>query len=189
MEDQIVYWRTLTCRRSQIHIAATARGLCFTGAWNQGFGELAAWAEKRYAQPVFLRDDKGLAEYAEQIQAYLDGKRTHFSFPVDLAGTPFQLAVWQALSEIPFGSTRSYSDIAGRIQKRNAVRAVGTAIGANPLLMVVPCHRVIGKNGQLTGYRGGLEMKKELLILEAAGAAEHPLTTASRSQAFSSETM
>ncbi|MCY9421725.1 MGMT family protein, partial [Bacillus paralicheniformis] len=73
-----------------------------------------------YAQPVFIRDDKGLTEYAEQIQAYLDGKRTHFSFPVDLAGTPFQLAVWQALSEIPFGSTRSYSDIAGHIQKRNA---------------------------------------------------------------------
>ncbi|MEC1242152.1 hypothetical protein P9B40_22710 [Bacillus paralicheniformis] len=98
MEDQIVYWRTLTCRRSQIHIAATARGLCFTGGGNQGFGELAAWAEKRYAQPVFIRDDKGLAEYAGQIQAYLDGKRTHFSFPVDLAGTPFQLYVWQALS-------------------------------------------------------------------------------------------
>ncbi len=144
MEDQIVYWRTLTCRRSQIHIAATTRGLCFTGAWNQGFGA-GRLGRKRYAQPVFIRDDKGLAEYAEQIQAYLDGKRTHFSFPVDLAGTPFQLAVWQALSEIPFGSTRSYSDIAGHIQKRNTVRAVGTAIGANPLLMVVPCHRVIGK--------------------------------------------
>lgn len=101
-----------------------------------------------------------MAEYAEQLQAYLNGKRTHFSFPVDLAGTPFQLAVWKALSEIPYGSTCSYSDIAEHIEKQAAVRAVGAAIGANPLLMVVPCHRVIGKSGQLTGYRGGLDMKK-----------------------------
>lgn len=132
MDDQIVYWRTLICRGWQIHIGATARGLCFTGGWNQGFEDLAAWAEKRFTQPVFIRDDKGLAEYAEQLQAYLNGKRTHFSFPVDLAGTPFQLAVWKALSEIPYGSTCSYSDIAEHIEKQAAVRAVGAAIGANP---------------------------------------------------------
>ncbi|AAU24341.1 methylated-DNA--[protein]-cysteine S-methyltransferase [Bacillus licheniformis] len=169
MDDQIVYWRTLICRGWQIHIGATARGLCFTGGWNQGFEDLAAWAEKRFTQPVFIRDDKGLAEYAEQLQAYLNGKRTHFSFPVDLAGTPFQLAVWKALSEIPYGSTCSYSDIAEHIEKQAAVRAVGAAIGANPLLMVVPCHRVIGKSGQLTGYRGGLDMKKELMMMESGG--------------------
>ncbi len=169
MDDQIVYWRTLICRGWQIHIGATARGLCFTGGWNQGFEDLAAWAEKRFTQPVFIRDDKGLAEYAEQLQAYLNGKRTHFNFPVDLAGTPFQLAVWKALSEIPYGSTCSYSDIAEHIEKQAAVRAVGAAIGANPLLMVVPCHRVIGKSGQLTGYRGGLDMKKELMMMESGG--------------------
>ncbi|AOP16005.1 methylated-DNA--[protein]-cysteine S-methyltransferase [Bacillus licheniformis] len=169
MDDQIVYWRTLICRGWQIHIGATARGLCFTGGWNQGFEDLAAWAEKRFTQPVFIRDDKGLAEYAEQLQAYLNGKRTHFSFPVDLAGTPFQLAVWKALSEIPYGSTCSYFDIAEHIEKQAAVRAVGAAIGANPLLMVVPCHRVIGKSGQLTGYRGGLDMKKELMMMESGG--------------------
>lgn len=160
MDDQIVYWRTLICRGWQIHIGATARGLCFTGGWNQGFEDLAAWAEKRFTQPVFIRDDKGLAEYAEQLQAYLNGKRTHFSFPVDLAGTPFQLAVWKALSEIPYGSTCSYSDIAEHIEKQAAVRAVGAAIGANPLLMVVPCHRVIGKSGQAHGIPGRIGYEK-----------------------------
>ncbi|RXZ77651.1 methylated-DNA--[protein]-cysteine S-methyltransferase [Paenibacillaceae bacterium] len=81
-------------------------------------------------------------------------------------GTPFQKAVWKALCEIPYGQTRSYSDIAHQIQKSAAVRAVGTAIGTNPILITVTCHRVIGKNGSLTGYRGGMEMKMILLELE-----------------------
>ena len=170
MDDQIVYWRTLICRGWQIQIWGDCpRALFYRGMESRlrGFGPLGL--KKDSTQPVFIRDDKGLAEYAEQLQAYLNGKRTHFSFPVDLAGTPFQLAVWKALSEIPYGSTCSYSDIAEHIEKQAAVRAVGAAIGANPLLMVVPCHRVIGKSGQLTGYRGGLDMKKELMMMESGG--------------------
>ena len=85
---------------------------------------------------------------------------------MDLHGTPFQMAVWEALRKIPFGVTVSYTDIAERIGKPSSVRAVGTAIGANPVLITVPCHRVIAKSGKLTGYRGGLDMKEQLLGLE-----------------------
>ncbi len=92
--------------------------------------------------------------------------RKNFTIPFDFHGTTFQLDVWKALSEIPYGQTKSYSEIANQIQKPRAVRAVGSAIGANPILITVPCHRVIGKNGALTGYRGGMEMKTKLLKLE-----------------------
>ena len=98
---------------------------------------------------------------------FLDGQRKEFTAATALHGTPFQQSVWQALLEIPFGETVSYSTIAERIGNPKAVRAVGTAIGANPMLIIVPCHRVIGKNGSLTGFRGGLEMKAHLLNLES----------------------
>jgi len=97
----------------------------------------------------------------------LDGQRKNFTAAITLHGTAFQQSVWQALLEIPHGETVSYSDIAERIGNPKAVRAVGTAIGANPMLIIVPCHRVIGKNGSLTGFRGGLEMKIQLLDLES----------------------
>lgn len=86
--------------------------------------------------------------------------------PLDLTGTIFQEAVWTALKNIPFGETKTYTDIAKNIGRPNSVRAVGAAIGANPLLMVVPCHRVVSKSGGMAGYRGGVPMKKALLELE-----------------------
>ncbi len=103
---------------------------------------------------------------AAQVDEYLTGERAQFDFPYELHGTPFQLAVWQALGEIPYGQTRTYQEIANAIGRPRAVRAVGAAIGKNPLQIVVPCHRVIGTNGSLTGYAGGLVMKKTLLDLE-----------------------
>lgn len=107
-----------------------------------------------------------LQSYAKEVIEYLESKRENFTFPIDAYGTDFQLSVWNAVREIPYGKTYSYSEIAERMQKPTAVRAVATAIAANPLLITIPCHRVIGKNGKLTGFRGGLEMKKELLTLE-----------------------
>ena len=107
-----------------------------------------------------------LQPYAVELVDYLEGRRKKFSLPMDLYGTPFQLTVWKALQEISFGQTVSYTDIAERIQRPSSVRAVGTAIGANPVLIIVPCHRVITKDGKLGGFRAGLEMKKQLLVLE-----------------------
>ena len=103
---------------------------------------------------------------ALQLQEYLDGNRRSFDFPVECSGTAFQKEVWSALLQIPYGTTASYGDVAEMIGRPKAVRAVGQAIGKNPCLIFVPCHRVIGKYGSLTGFSAGLKLKQYLLGLE-----------------------
>jgi methylated-DNA-[protein]-cysteine S-methyltransferase len=111
-------------------------------------------------------DHPVLVETAAQLGAYFAGERTTFDLPLDPAGTEFQKQVWSALLTIPFGETRSYGEIARAIGAPTAVRAVGAANGRNPLSIVAPCHRVIGGNGSLTGFAGGLEAKRFLLAHE-----------------------
>lgn len=101
-----------------------------------------------------------------EIMEYLNGERTSFDFLYELEGTEFQNKVWKELTRIPYGETRTYKEIAIAIGNKNASRAVGMANNKNPLMIVVPCHRVIGSNGKLVGYAGGMDMKKELLDLE-----------------------
>ena len=101
-----------------------------------------------------------------EIMEYLNGARTSFDFSYELEGTEFQKKVWKELTHIPYGETRTYKEIAIAIGNKNASRAVGMANNKNPLMIVVPCHRVIGSNGKLVGYAGGMDMKKELLDLE-----------------------
>ena len=108
-----------------------------------------------------------LLETERQLNEYFAGKRKKFSLKFDCLGTKFQKDVWQALATIPFGETRSYGQIARQIGRPKAVRAVGAANGKNPISIVVPCHRVIGSNGKLTGFAGGLETKASLLRMEA----------------------
>jgi methylated-DNA-[protein]-cysteine S-methyltransferase len=107
-----------------------------------------------------------LVEAERQLNDYFAGRLERFSLSLDAVGTPFQKAVWEALATIPFGETRSYGEIARQIGRPKAVRAVGAANGRNPISIVVPCHRVIGSNGKLTGFAGGLEAKERLLGLE-----------------------
>ncbi|MCP4449069.1 MAG: methylated-DNA--[protein]-cysteine S-methyltransferase [Myxococcales bacterium] len=109
-----------------------------------------------------------LDQAVRELVAYFDGEAQSFATPIEMGGTDFQNAVWCELLKIPFGESRSYADIAKAIGKPKAVRAVGAANGKNPLGILVPCHRVIGKNGSLTGYGGGLEMKLWLLRHEGA---------------------
>ena len=104
---------------------------------------------------------------ATQLDAYFAGKLRQFSVPLDLRGTPFQLKVWKRLLDIPFGETRSYRQIAKTLGRPRSARPVGQAVGRNPVSIVVPCHRVIGSNGDLIGYGGGLPRKQSLLDLEA----------------------
>lgn len=106
-------------------------------------------------------------EVFKQLNEYLDGKRKTFDLPLKISGTPFQQKVYKALCEIPYGETRSYKEIAAEIGKPKACRAVGMANNKNPIVIAVPCHRVIGANGSLVGYGCGLDMKKYLLELEA----------------------
>jgi methylated-DNA-[protein]-cysteine S-methyltransferase len=108
-------------------------------------------------------------EAREQLLAYFAGERRAFDLPLLPSGTPFQQQVWNALREIPFGATRSYRDIALRIGNPNGVRAVGAANGRNPLPIIVPCHRVIGSDGSMTGFGGGLPVKQFLLVHEGIG--------------------
>jgi methylated-DNA-[protein]-cysteine S-methyltransferase len=109
-----------------------------------------------------------ICEAAAELRSYCSGNLRVFRTPLDMRGTDFQLSVWNKLRESPYGETRSYAQIAKAIGKPKAVRAVGTANGSNPLAIVVPCHRVIGSSGKLTGYGGGLGLKKRLLELEGA---------------------
>ncbi len=111
--------------------------------------------------------DAALAEARRQLESYFAGKRRTFSLPLSPRGTPFQRRVWTALEAIPYGETASYGEIAAAIGAPGSARAVGAANGANPLPIVIPCHRVIGADGSLTGYGGGMERKKRLLALEA----------------------
>jgi methylated-DNA-[protein]-cysteine S-methyltransferase len=143
-------------------VAATHRGLA--GVWFEGQRHLpdsSAWPAQPQ-HPVLLRA-------VAQLEEYFGGSRTGFDLPLDLqGGTAFQQSVWQALLAIPRGGTTSYGVLSRRIGQPAAVRAVGAAVGRNPLSIVVPCHRVLGVDGSLTGYAGGLERKSALLQLEGA---------------------
>ena len=140
-------------------LARTAHGLA--GLWFEGQkhhpGELRAPRRP---------DDPLLREAASQLRRYFDGDAAPFELPLDLHGTPFQLSVWQALLRIPPGRTCSYGELARSIGRPNAVHAVGAAVGRNPACLLVPCHRVLGRDGALTGYAGGVQRKRSLLALE-----------------------
>ena len=114
------------------------------------------------------QDDAAFAPVLAQLQGYFAGERRSFDVPLEPAGTQFQRQVWRALVEIPYGETTTYAAIARRIGNPNAVRAVGAANGKNPISIIVPCHRVVGADGTLTGYAGGLPNKRRLLDLEAS---------------------
>jgi len=122
---------------------------------------------RRNPEPDWIFNEQKLATARRQLREYFDGARRDFDLPLKLSGTEFQVSVLKALQEIPYGETVSYGEIARRIGRPRAVRAVGAANGRNPLPIVVPCHRVIGATGDLTGFGGGLDTKEALLRLEA----------------------
>ncbi len=124
--------------------------------------------------PNWQRDDTAFADVVTQLDAYFAGELQEFDLPLAPAGTPFQQTVWQVLQTIPYGQTSTYGELAVEIGKPNASRAVGAANSRNPIPIVIPCHRVIGANGKLTGFSGGLHIKEALLSLEKNGRVETP---------------
>jgi methylated-DNA-[protein]-cysteine S-methyltransferase len=116
-------------------------------------------------------DADAVAAAAIQLEQYFAGERTEFDIDIEVEGSPFERRVWDEVRAIPYGETASYSEIARRIGRPDACRAVGRANGRNPVAVIVPCHRVIGSDGSLTGYAGGIEMKRALLDLESAAAS------------------
>ncbi len=164
----VLYVDKFTYEQGDMYIVASDEGIVYIGTPNMPFDEVEVWARKPFKGYCFEENKEKLWPYIEQLTAYFKRELTEFDVPIHVKGTPFQLAVWDALRELPYGTTVSYADIAQRIGNPKAVRAVGGAIGANPILAIIPCHRVIGKNGQLTGFRSGLAMKEFLLELERA---------------------
>ena len=122
---------------------------------------------RRDPEPDWIYNEKPLAEARRQLQEYFAGERKAFDLPLRLSGTEFQVSVLEALQKIPYGETVSYGEIARRIGRPKAMRAVGAANGRNPIPIVVPCHRVIGSSGDMTGFGGGIDTKEALLRLEA----------------------
>ncbi|MCP8465741.1 methylated-DNA--[protein]-cysteine S-methyltransferase [Pseudomonas sp. ZM23] len=124
--------------------------------------------QRHYPEPDWHRDHPLLDDVARQLDQYFAGQRKRFEVRLNTGGTEFQRQVWQALLEIPYGRTTYYAELAQRIGRPKAIRAVGAANGANPISIIVPCHRVLGRDGSLTGYAGGLPRKEQLLRLEGA---------------------
>jgi methylated-DNA-[protein]-cysteine S-methyltransferase len=162
--DTSIVQTTFQSPLGKMIIAATDKGLA--GLWFEGQRHLPP---ELVGPPVWPSDPAHpvLQQVMTQLTEYFTGQRTQFDVPLDLAyGTAFQQSVWQALLKIPQGGTASYGEVGRRIGKPAAVRAVGAAVGRNPVSIIVPCHRVMGANGALTGYAGGLDRKTALLKLE-----------------------
>jgi methylated-DNA-[protein]-cysteine S-methyltransferase len=163
--DPLMVYAECASSQGHLYLAATARGLA--GMWftdQRHLPDVTNWQRLDDVNQHHM-----LKATLQQLQAYFAGKLEQFDLPVDLsAGTVFQQAVWQALLNIPFGKTTSYGALSNSIGKPLAVRAVGTAIGRNPIGIIVPCHRVVGADGSLTGYAGGLHRKEAFLRLEGA---------------------
>ena len=169
-----LYWSSVPTPRGICVVAATERGVCWMGTPGTPAEAGIAWARRKLAIGEVREgeDIAPLAQAIDELRRYFAGERLQFLCPLDLHGTAFQVAVWQALTRIPYGEICSYSEIAQAIGQPKAVRAVGAANGANPIAIIVPCHRVVGSNGALTGYGGGLPTKAWLLALEGMSSAK-----------------
>lgn len=171
----IIYMRCGILKRRTVRkgAEATENAICMFSP----FGALTLTEEnERVAGVTFgareganQRETPLLREAVRQLALYFEGRLKRFDLPLALKGTPFQRDVWQAIFDIPYGETRSYGEIARAVGRESARRAVGMASHRNPVPIIVPCHRVIGANGSLTGYGGGLEVKRSLLTLEGIG--------------------
>lgn len=149
-----------------LRVASTAIGLACIDLPRGGGRGFGGWITRACPGARRVEAFAPNREAIRQVLEYLEGKRTEFALALDLRGTPFQRAVWEALCAIPYGETRSYGEVARAVGDPGAARAVGLANGANPVPLVVPCHRVIQSGGKIGGYGGGLELKRRLLAME-----------------------
>jgi O-6-methylguanine DNA methyltransferase len=165
-----IHTSSLELSLGTIHLACTPRGLCLSVLGSErAWAELAAWTARHEDGARIVETTEGLTEAIEQLRAYDGGALGAFELELDLRGTPFQLRVWEELRRIPCGVVRTYGQLAARLGKPGASRAVGGANGRNPIPLIVPCHRVIASNG-IGGFTGGLEWKERLLAHEGVAA-------------------
>jgi AraC family transcriptional regulator, regulatory protein of adaptative response / methylated-DNA-[protein]-cysteine methyltransferase len=164
-KDTLIAYSVIDSSLGKLLVAATEKGICAVRLADTE-EELVGTLEQEFSNADLRRDDKQLANYLKAILDNLEGKLPHLDLPIDVKATAFQKRVWQELQKIPYGETRSYSEVAKAIGQPSAVRAVATACASNSVGVVIPCHRVIGANGSLSGYRWGIERKRELLKRE-----------------------
>ena len=170
VQDPILYTQVFPSPAGDLLLGECEGTICLCD-WlsNPSRREAMARRMQKELHAVFLPCDTPLLREARtQLQAYFEGERQTFTLPLRLVGTAFQQEIWEVLRKIPYGKTCSYAAIAQQIGRPRAVRAVANAIGANPLSLLIPCHRVIGSSGNLTGYAGGLKAKRFLLAHEGA---------------------
>lgn len=163
---QTIHYTITDSPLGRLLVAATGQGVCFISLADSD-KTLEAALRGDYHAATIKRDDASLRQWVRAVLSYLNGKEPHLELPLDIQGTAFQRQVWEALRAIPYGETRTYGQIAKAIGKPSAARAVGHACGANPVSLVIPCHRAVGSSGSLTGYRWGVERKEKLLASEA----------------------
>jgi O-6-methylguanine DNA methyltransferase len=172
MTTETIWWSEHPTDLGTFGIASTVAGLLALFLPSEMPRHEAA-LQRLLRTGTIVPDDGRNQPVAKQLDAYLGGARRVFDLRLDLRGTPFQLAVWRAVAEVPWGETASYGEIAARIGKSpGASRAVGAANGANPIPVIIPCHRIVGSDGTLTGYGGGLPLKRALLEREGFHLAE-----------------
>lgn len=168
MNNNVIHTYQMTTPLGPMIAAAVKDGICFLEFIDRrGFETQIKTLQKRFQAPIVTSTNKHIEKLKKQLTEYFDGKRVEFSVPLSAPGTDFQMKAWRALSKIPYGETRSYLDQAVAVGNKKAFRAVARANGENRIAILIPCHRVIGANGKLTGYAGGLERKQFLLDLES----------------------
>jgi O-6-methylguanine DNA methyltransferase len=163
-----VYYSIFGSSVGVVCIASTEKGACKIALPGESEEDFFGWLRTRFGPQNVVEDRSRNEGVLAELESYLAGALKEFESTLDLQGTEFQMKVWREVRTIPYGTTRSYRDIAERVGHPKAYRAVGTANGANPIPIIVPCHRVIGQDGSLRGYGGGLAMKERLLRLEGA---------------------
>ena len=166
-----IKYSVVGCALGRLLVAATANGVCAVRL-GESDGALEAEFLTEYSAADISRDDAALGVWVSQIVGHLSGQHPHLDLPIDVQATAFQRRVWEELREIPYGSTRSYSEIARAIGRPTATRAVARACATNPVALVIPCHRVVREDKSLGGYRWGIERKRALLELERSGEAK-----------------
>jgi AraC family transcriptional regulator of adaptative response/methylated-DNA-[protein]-cysteine methyltransferase len=165
-EGEDVRYTIVDSPLGRLLLAGTDKGVCAV-MLGDADDRLEAQLRGEYPRAQITRDQAGFAQWAARVLAHLDGRQPHLDLPVDVRGTAFQWKVWRYLQQIPYGETRSYSDVARAIGAPASVRAVARACATNKVCLVIPCHRVVGKDGGLSGYRWGVERKRMLLTKEA----------------------
>ena len=165
-DRETLYWTEFDTLVGTMRIASGQRGILLLELPLENGREFSGWMKRHAPKARLVEAFQPNRDYVLQVEQYLEGKRREFDVPLDVRGTEFQCAVYDQLTRIGYGELRSYGDLARAIGRPRAVRAVGAANGANPIALILPCHRVIATSGRLQGYGGGLELKAWLLTLE-----------------------